>query len=198
MVVNTTLVIQILVTYCFSLSLTHSQTPTRSLLKLIAKGSKEDAPRVREMGTAWGRHFLDCGAAGMKGFEAKNVTPYAHFVSCHAWKWLALLGALWLLSGQSLEKLNDIYKRVYLGKTNCRDLKRSLLTMKRREVAVRNETLRTLAKKSNKVLRLRERKRERKRERERERERERQTDRQTDRGTGRRTEMDIQRTELQV
>ena len=52
------------------------------------------------------------------------------------------IGGLDRFSGEKLEKLNDMFKRSYMRQTNCNDIKASILTQKRREIAFRAESLR--------------------------------------------------------
>ena len=52
------------------------------------------------------------------------------------------IGGLDRFSGEKLEKLNDQFKRVHMRQTNSNDIKASILTQKRREIAARAECIR--------------------------------------------------------
>ena len=52
------------------------------------------------------------------------------------------VGGLSRFSGEKLEAINDAFKRGHMRQTNSNDIKASVLTQKRREVALRAEALR--------------------------------------------------------
>ena len=84
-----------------------------SLLRLIAKGKKEDADEVQAAATSWGSNFLACGEVGLRGFQPPNFTPYAHLIKDHAPHMVRQLGGLGRFSGERLEKLNDEFKTTF-------------------------------------------------------------------------------------
>ena len=79
----------------------------------MSKAGKEDAAKVADAAAMWGRNFLACGTAGLRGFMPKNLTPYAHIVKDHVPHMISKLGGLGRFSGERLEKLNDEFKQTF-------------------------------------------------------------------------------------
>ena len=58
----------------------------------------------------------------MRGFQDKNITPYAHSLMTHAPEEVEEIGPLEPFNGEALEKLNDELKKNHLRQTNCKDI----------------------------------------------------------------------------
>ena len=97
----------------------------------------------------WAQNFIRCGAAGIQGFEATRLTPYFHIMATHAPFLVSEIGGLSRFSGEKLEALNDAFKRGHVRQTNSRDVKSSIVTQKRREIAIRAENIRRHSRKAN-------------------------------------------------
>ena len=81
----------------------------------------------------WVNDFLSLGDK-RKGFKKSNVTPYMHALLYHVPAVIKNHGPLKNYSCQTIEKLNDVVKRVTLGKCNRADATRdALLVLKRVE-----------------------------------------------------------------
>jgi len=63
----------------------------------------------------WLRNFLDV-------YQATNVTPYVHLLSCHIPEFIKKYGTIAPFSQQGLEQLNDIITKDYYRSTNHRDV----------------------------------------------------------------------------
>ena len=88
------------------------------------------------MAHEWGKAFLACGRAGLRGFSQQNFTPYSHKILTHAGHMVTLVGGLERFSGEQLEKLNDEMKKGHLCRSNCQNIDISLMVQKRREMAL--------------------------------------------------------------
>ena len=88
------------------------------------------------MAHEWGKAFLACGRAGLRGFSQQNFTPYSHKILTHAGHMVTLVGGLERFSGEQLEKLNDEMKKGHLRRSNCQNIDISLMVQKRREIAL--------------------------------------------------------------
>lgn len=110
-------------------------------MHLIAYGSKDDVPKIKKLAHEWGKAFLACGDAGMRGFARQNFTPYSHKLMTHCGPMVKLVGPLEPLSGEHLEHLNDDMKRGHMRQTNCQSIEVSLYVQKRREHALMNFAL---------------------------------------------------------
>ena len=121
---------------CLSLSL------ALSLLNYIGKGKREEASQIAAAASTWAQNFIRCGNAGLRGFESTRLTPYFHLVATHAASLVGEIGGLDRFSGEKLEKLNDMFKRSHMRLTNWNDIKASIMTHKRREIAFRAESIR--------------------------------------------------------
>ena len=75
---------------------------------MIAKESREDAPRIEDAALHWAESFRACGDAGMRGFQPRNWTPYAHMLYM-----VADIGGLGRFGGEELEKVNDDFKQTF-------------------------------------------------------------------------------------
>ena len=80
---------------------------------MIAKGRREDAPWIKDAASRWADCFKACGDAGMRGFQPRNLTPYAHMLKDHAPYMIADVGGLGRFGGEKLEKVNDDFKQTY-------------------------------------------------------------------------------------
>ena len=101
-------------------------------------GSKDDVPRIKRLAHEWGKAFLACGRAGMRGFARENFTPYSHKLLTHSGHMVSLVGPLERFSGEQLEHLNDEMKKGHMRQTNCQSIEVSLYVQKRREHALMN------------------------------------------------------------
>ena len=110
-------------------------------MHLIAYGSKEEVPRIKLLAHEWGKAFLACGRAGMRGFSRENFTPYSHKLMTHSGHMVSLLGPLERFTGEQLEHLNDDMKKGHMRQTNCQNIEVSLFVQKRRERALMNFAL---------------------------------------------------------
>ena len=108
---------------------------------MIGKAEKEDSITIKELACQWGASFLECGKSGIRGFQAKHLTPYAHTLTTHVAPMVALVGGLDKFNGESLEKLNDEFKKTFLRQTNCSYIGDALLQHKRRELALRKKEI---------------------------------------------------------
>ena len=90
----------------------------------------------------WGRLFLACGQAGLRGFSPKHLTPYSHKLITHSGYMFSLVGPLERFSGEALEHLNDDMKKGHMRQTNCQNIEVSLMVQKRRELALKNYAVR--------------------------------------------------------
>ena len=126
------------------------------LIELVGKGEKTDAPQIEIAALNWGKEFLRCGSAphGMRGFQQKNITPYAHWLMTHAAPLNARIGPLDKFSGETLEKWNDEFKKSHLRQTNCKSIITTLLMHKRWELARMNQDLYKLEKNAGKPVKL--------------------------------------------
>ena len=79
---------------------------------MIGRGSKDDVETIEAAAITWGRSFLACGSAGLRGFAPSNITPYVHVVICHAPAMVGQIGDVTLedCNGEALEHLNSDVK----------------------------------------------------------------------------------------
>ena len=124
------------------------------MIEFIGSASREEAPQVAAAASSWAQNFLACGEAGIRGFESTRLTPYFHLIATHAPYMVAEIGGLSRFSGEKLEALNDSFKRGHMRQTNSQDMKASIITQKRREVALRDENLRRQKQKANRLPKL--------------------------------------------
>ena len=112
------------------------------LIHFVANAKKSDAPEIEISAANWGKAFLECGKSGMRGFQEKHFTPYAHALMTHIGAQCGKFGAMKKFNGEALERLNDEFKKCHLRRTNCKDIATSLRVQKRWEQAVKNQALR--------------------------------------------------------
>ena len=113
---------------------------------MVGTAQRGDAPSVKTSALEWGKAFLSCGEAGIRGFQPKHLTPYCHFLMTHSPAYVAEFGGLRKFSGEKLEHLNDEFKKSHLRQTNCKDVCVTLRIQKRRELALRNQAIRKMNK----------------------------------------------------
>ena len=119
---------------------------------MVGKAERDEAPVVKEKACQWGVSFLHLGRIGIRGFQPKYLTPYAHFLITHTAPMVQQIGGLDKFNGEALERLNDEFKKIFLRQTNCRDITDALLLLKRRELALRNKEIRTTEKRRNRPV----------------------------------------------
>ena len=124
------------------------------LITLIGKAEKEDSATIKELACQWGAAFLDCGQSGIRGFQAKHLTPYAHVLTTHIAPMVAQVGGLDKFNGESLEKLNDEFKKTFLRQTNCGYIGDALRQHKRRELAVRKKEIQVKERQEKKPMKF--------------------------------------------
>ena len=73
------------------------------LIDSVGKAKRSDAPDIELAALKWGKAFLKCGESGMRGFQPKNVPPYAHALMTHVALQVKTFGPMKLYNGQSLE-----------------------------------------------------------------------------------------------
>ena len=85
--------------------------PSFRLIEHVENGRKEEAQLIAEEGIRWGREFLACGEANLRGFAPANITPYAHDLMSHCASQVAQYGHTKDYDGQALERLNNEWKK---------------------------------------------------------------------------------------
>ena len=88
----------------------------------------------------------------MRGFQAKNLTPYLHVLLTHAPEYLAEFGPMRELSGERLENENGVVRKVYLRQTNCQNICDTIIIKKLNEQALRNEAIRVFEKRKQRPV----------------------------------------------
>ena len=111
------------------------------LIHSVGNAKKTDAADIEISAANWGKAFLDCDKSGMRGFQEKHFTPYAHFLMTHAGRQCKRFGELKKFNGEGLERSNDEFKKNHMRRTNCKDIATSLRVHKRWELAKRNRAL---------------------------------------------------------
>ena len=124
------------------------------MIDFIGSATREEAPQVAAAAASWAKNFIGCGEAGIRGFESSRLTPYFHLLATHAPTMVAEVGGLSKFSGEKLEALNDAFKCGHLRQTNSNDIKVSIITQKRREIALRDQNLRRKKQKANRPPKL--------------------------------------------
>ena len=78
----------------------NGMTVSPRLLDWLGEGRREEAPLVAEAARKWGRQWLACGDAGLRGFQRERLTPYCHITMVHGPKMMEDVGGriLFLLS----------------------------------------------------------------------------------------------------
>lgn len=99
---------------------------------------------------SWLDSFISLGNK-RKGYKKLNVTPYMHVLVYHTPNVIRTHGALKNYSAQSVEKLNDIVKRVTLGKCNRADATRDALLVLKRVENLKDKDLSRKKRSYNKV-----------------------------------------------
>ena len=97
---------------------------------------------------------MECGKSGIRGFQAKHLTPYAHTLTTHIAPMVGQVGGLDKFNGESLEKLNDEFKKTFLRQTNCGYIGDALLQHKRRELALRRKEIQAKERQDKKPVKL--------------------------------------------
>lgn len=121
---------------------------------MVGNAKKSDAPEIEILAQDWGKAFLQCGKNGMRGFQEKHLTPYAHHLTTHCAAEVNIHGGLKRFNGEALERLNDDFKKCHLRRTNCKDICTSLRIHKRWELARRNQAKRTKEKNAQRRVTL--------------------------------------------
>ena len=103
-------------------------------LSFASECPHEDAAALASKTHDWMNTFLKLGAMGLLHFQAKDVTPYCHWLNVHVPFAVSLYGGLSKLSGELLERQNDQIKKTFLRHTHHRDTNQTLLVEKRWEV----------------------------------------------------------------
>ena len=124
------------------------------LIYLVGNGEKSDAPQIEILAQEWGKAFLQCGKNGMRGFQEKHLTPYAHNLTTHCAAEVNKHGGLKRLNGEALERANDDFKKTHMRRTNCKDICTSLLIHKRWELARQNQAKRARVKNAQRQVKL--------------------------------------------
>ena len=124
------------------------------LIYLVGNGKKSDAPEIEILAQEWGKDFLQCGKSGMRGFQEKHLTPYAHHLTTHCAAQVRKYGGTKRFNGESLERANDDFKKTHLRRTNCKDICTSLLIHKRWELAKRRKAKLTKEKNAQRRVKL--------------------------------------------
>ena len=90
------------------------------ILAIAGKGKRSDAENLAVKTSSWLAAFLDLGKAGLRGFSAKDCTPYIHWMHAHLPHSLSQFGGLDKLSGELLEAQNNEIKMTHLRRTYFR------------------------------------------------------------------------------
>ena len=90
------------------------------ILAIAGKRTRDDAERLALKTSSWLTSFLDLGKAGLRGFSARDVTPYMHWMHAHLPYSLSKFGGLDKLSGEMLEAKNKDVKQTHLRRTYFR------------------------------------------------------------------------------
>ncbi len=106
----------------------------KDFLKLYIIINRGPLPCPEELFKQCKQWILDYQSVGQKRLGYETVTPYMHILAYHIPYFTSIHGTLAKLSGQGVEKLNDVMKTIHHQKTNKWDgEKQALETRKRME-----------------------------------------------------------------